>query len=447
MLSQVALSLVRPMTSYRLLELGQPDVLIGWVAAVYALAPVLLALPLGRFGGSRATVLGIMGCGLLTLGSVVLGFGVEVWHLVTGSIILGAGNLGQMIAYQSLIARESAANDYDKNYGWFGAGASLGQLAGPVLGTTAFVEFGGGLAATRIAIMIGALAGFAGLALTILMLCNAPTRRSDTERESPGRGLVYSTLRRPGAKASMYVSLVGVGALDLLLVYLPVLGEERDLSPSFVGALLAVRASSSFVARVSLAWLVGRYTRHGILIVTVGLSSLMMLLVPAFTIPPALVAIMATLGLALGVGQPVSLAWSVSVVQPEERSTAIALRLMGNRLGQVVVPGAASLFVVWSGAAAVFLLVGGMLVTSTGAVVLASDRRGNLSGPESPEECWRAREAKQPMPREGEQASEGNRFDNAGTEDQFVSLAGIGFNKVGRNRRLLTPLTSSSLSS
>lgn len=378
MLSQVALSLVRPMTSYRLLELSQPAAMVGWVSAVYALAPLFLALPLGRFTGSRAMGrLAVIGSVLLVLGCVILGLGVEVWQLVIGSVVLGTGNLGQMIAYQSLIAMESAENEFDKNYGWFSAGASVGQLVGPVLGTVAFEGLGSGLAATQFAILVGATASLVGLALTIVLVRKVP---SDRVARAPDiddlpRGLAFRTLRRPGAKASIYVSLVGLSSLDLLQVYLPVLGEARGISPTTVGALLAARATSSLVARVFLGWLVAHYVRRTILLITVGSAAVMMCLVPAFTDPLVLFVLMALIGLGLGTGQPISLAWSVSVVAPSERATAIALRLMGNRLGQVVIPGVASVFVAVAGTASVFLLIGAMLASSTGAVAATGDRR------------------------------------------------------------------------
>src|SRR6476659_6530894 len=46
---QAAQYLARPMTSYRLLALGAGPREVGYVAATFAVVPVFLAIPLGRF--------------------------------------------------------------------------------------------------------------------------------------------------------------------------------------------------------------------------------------------------------------------------------------------------------------------------------------------------------------------------------------------------------------
>lgn len=370
MLSQVALSSVRPMTSYRLLELGESPAVIGWISALYAIAPVALALPAGGVAARGfAARLGVVGSMVFTAGCVGLAFGNSVTQLAAASVFLGAGNLGQMIAYQTLIAGESQETDYDKNYGWYSAGASLGQLIGPLLGTIAFEHFGEGLRGTTAATLLSAAAGGLGLLLSMLLLGAASQgfgRQGDGPPKSPVRA--RETLRYPGAVASMYVSLVILSTVDLLSVYLPVLGAERGWSASFVGLLLVVRATFSLLARLILGMLADRVSRRAILLATVTMSAVLCVIVPIANPHTVLVIVMAVLGLGTGVGQPVSLAWAVATVPPEVRSTTIALRLMGNRLGQVVLPAASSVFVVVGGAASAFWLLGTLLASSAGAV-------------------------------------------------------------------------------
>jgi MFS family permease len=370
MLSQIALSSVRPMTSYRLLELGESPSVIGWISALYAVAPVALALPAGRIAARGfAARLGVVGSLLFTAGCVGLAFGNSVLELAGASVFLGVGNLGQMVAYQTLIACESDEADYDKNYGWYSAGASLGQMVGPLLGTMTFDHFGEGLRGTTFANLFSAAAGGLGLLLSMLLLGAASRRigrRVNVSSKSPVR--VRETLRYPGAAASMYVSLVILSTVDLLSVYLPVLGDERGWSASFVGLLLGVRATFSLLARLILGMLADRVSRRTILLATVTTSAVLCVIVPVASPQTVLIIVMAVFGLGMGVCQPVSLAWAVATVPPEVRSTAIALRLMGNRLGQVVLPAASSVFVVIGGAASAFWLLGTLLASSAGAV-------------------------------------------------------------------------------
>jgi MFS family permease len=118
-----------------------------------------------------------------------------------------------------------------------------------------------------------------------------------------------------------------------------------------------------------LSLLADRTSRRAILISTVGLTAVLCAAIPAVGANVAILVLMAILGLGLGVGQPVSLAWTVAAVPPRARGTAVATRLMGNRLGQVVLPAASSVFVVVGGAASAFWLLGALLASSAGAVV------------------------------------------------------------------------------
>jgi MFS family permease len=370
MFSQVALSSVRPMTSYRLLELGETPAVIGWISALYAIAPLALAIPAGRIATRGfAAWLAVIGSVLFTAGCVGLAFGNSVVQLAAASVLLGAGNLGQMIAYQTLIAAESREADYDRDYGWYSAGASLGQLVGPLLGTLTFEHFGEGLRGTTAANLVGSAAGGLALVLSMLLLGAASRSAASAQAQSERPARLHETLRYPGAAVSMYVSLVILSTIDLMSVYLPVLDEERGWSASFVGLLLMVRAAFSLLARLILSVLADRTSRRAILISTVGLTAVLCAAIPAVGGSVAILVLMAILGLGVGVGQPVSLAWTVAAVPPRARGTAVATRLMGNRLGQVVLPAASSVFVVVGGAASAFWLLGALLASSAGAVV------------------------------------------------------------------------------
>jgi MFS family permease len=372
LLAQFAVTVTRPMTSYRLLELGNSAADVGWVSVLYALVPLVLFLPASGWAAGRGIVLmGLGSCALVVVGCAGLAVGEGMLSLTVANVLLGAGASGQMLTYQSVIARESGGRLYDRDYGWMAVGVSLGQLIGPVAATFTFEYYGGGLLGTTASMSIAVAAGVAGLALTAPLLRNPLAHGRSTEDRPPKiQRRLHSTLSRPGAKASMYVSLVVTSAIDLWTVYMPVLGEERGWTPSLVGLLLALRAAASLLARVALSASLVHVTRRQILTASVSLAAITVSLVPFLGSAGVLMVAVSLLGLGLGIGQPVTLAWSVSVVRPEEQSTSIAIRLMGNRVGQVVLPALAALVVgLGGGAAVVFWLLGSLLASSAGAAV------------------------------------------------------------------------------
>jgi hypothetical protein len=73
------------------------------------------------------------------------------------------------------------------------------------------------------------------------------------------------------------------------------------------------------------------------------------------------VLVMVAIGAGLGIGQPMTMAWVASLAEPGARATAMSVRMIGNRLGQVALPAAA-------GGMAAVAGVGGVL-TATGLMV------------------------------------------------------------------------------
>jgi MFS family permease len=72
-----------------------------------------------------------------------------------------------------------------------------------------------------------------------------------------------------------------------------------------------------------------------------------------------LAAILAVSGLAMGIGQPLTMAWVSHIASPDTRGLAIAIRLTANRFGQVVAPAVAGVIAV-GGVSSVFWMLAGI---------------------------------------------------------------------------------------
>mgnify|MGYP003290694156 CR=1 FL=1 len=70
-----------------------------------------------------------------------------------------------------------------------------------------------------------------------------------------------------------------------------------------------------------------------------------------------------------GIGQPLTMSMVVQAVPEGTRGTALAIRLTGNRFGQVATPAAAGLVAGAAGVSAAFFLLGGLLGLAAVAVV------------------------------------------------------------------------------
>ncbi len=191
---------------------------------------------------------------------------------------------------------------------------------------------------------------------------------------------VGGILRARGVPAGMLISLSVLSATDILTAYLPVVGEHRGIAPSLIGLLLSRRAGATIACRLVLTPLLRVLGRPALLTLTCFLAALLcagvVLPVPVW----ALGLMLGALGFCLGVGQPLSMTTVVQAASAGARSTALALRLTGNRLGQVAAPAAAGLVAGAAGAAAPFLLLGALLLVSS-RVAVRSPGGGGAPGP------------------------------------------------------------------
>ncbi|MBT2369608.1 MFS transporter [Streptomyces sp. ISL-10] len=358
-LAQGAVSMARPAVSYRALSLGADERAIGVIAGVHALLPLFAAVPLGRrTDHGRCAPLLPVGVVLISGGCALSGTADSLAAMAAWSGVMGLGHLSFVIGAQSIVARQSAPAEQDRSFGHFTIGASLGQLVGPV-GAGALI--GADVARTSGLALLAAAAVAAASLTSLWRIEHRTPPRPRAERTTvPVRGI----LRARGVPAGIFISLAVLSATDVLTAYLPVIGEHRGIAPAVVGVLLGLRAAATIACRLVMTPMIRLMGRTALLTTTCLAGGLLCggiaLPVPLW----ALAAMRILLGFCLGAGQPLSMTTVVQAAPAEARSTALALRLTGNRLGQVAAPAGAGLLAGVAGAAAPFAVIGALLVLS-----------------------------------------------------------------------------------
>ncbi|MFF5499523.1 MFS transporter [Streptomyces aquilus] len=375
--AQGAVSMARPAVSYRALALGADEQAIGVIAGVYALLPLFAAVPLGRrTDHGRCAPLLPVGVVLIAGGCALSGVVNSLWAMAIWSGVMGLGHLCFVIGAQSLVARQSAPHEQDRNFGHFTIGASLGQLVGPV---AAGALIGGKDMAGTSALAL--LVAGAGAAVAFTSLWRIEDRTAVKSRTEQGdRVPVSRILRARGVPAGIFISLAVLSATDILTAYLPVVGEHRGIAPSVIGLLLSLRAAATIACRLVLTPLLRLLGRVMLLTVTCLLAAVLCAGI-ALPVPVwALALMLAVLGFCLGVGQPLSMTTVVQAAPDGARSTALALRLTGNRLGQVAAPATAGLVAGLAGVAAPFVMLGALLLLSAGVALRSPARPAGEAG-------------------------------------------------------------------
>ena len=363
-ITQGAIYVIRPMMTYRALELNATAATIGFIAAIYALFPVLLALTFGRMvgrvGEGRFVIFGTFFIGV---SAAILLFADSLAILAIGAALSGLAHLACMVGGQTMVALKSPTDKYEEHFGRYTFSASLGQMLGPILATL--------VAGSTGVIPKSTSAAFAlALALSALAMVPAISWRNDAptvvaRKEETGTLRAASNLlQKPGMFAAVFMSLAISSTADILVVFLPLYGNENQFSAFSIGVIISIRAATSMASRFFLGRLSARYSTKQLLVTSNAISVVACAAMAFAPNPWVLGAIVFVAGFSLGVGQPLTMSLISQLTVPEERALAVSTRLTGNRLGQFVIPAGAGLLAAGSGTSAVFIGLS-ILVAST----------------------------------------------------------------------------------
>lgn len=375
--AQASIYVMRPMITYRAIENGASGFEIGLIAAIYALLPLLVAVPMGRWVG-RFGELPLLVAGSLSfifLG-LALAFINDVLAIAAVTALAGVAHLANVAASQAMVASRSPVHLQDQNFGYFSFSTSLGHTFGPIVG--GFIAGSAGVLpkSSTSAFVFAAILAAISL-LPFLIFKGLKQVRSAEERAFAGSIKARNVMKRPGIKPAIWTSLAVAATNDVLVVILPLVGTEYGINPVVIGVILSIRSGAAMISRFFLGKSTARFGSSQVMNYSILISSLLLFAAVYARTPITLGAAMAAIGFLLGMGQPLTMSIVSKKTPLEERAMAISIRLFGNRFGQFLVPLGAGALAAPFGSGAVFAGLA-TLIASAGAVsVIALDKPQN----------------------------------------------------------------------
>ncbi|VXB04381.1 MFS transporter [Pseudoclavibacter sp. 8L] len=370
-LVQVLTYAVRPGLSFAVLEAGGQEAVIGLLATSFALPALLLALPAGRLTDGRGErTIALLGSVLLIAAIGIALVSVQsVSGLMIAALVLGVGHLLSIISEQTAVANRSKSGSRESAFGLYTLSASIGQALGPLLLAVPSPSGPG----PNLPLVFGS-AMVAAVLLSIASVFLGSSSRGETTSKRPG-SLASSRriLQAPGAFRAVVAGGIAIASVDVTLAFWPALSTQPGVSAALVSLMLTSRALATLASRAALPALSRRLSRRLLLLISLGVAAVTLALT-GLPIGPIWLVISAVLyGFAIGVTQPITMAWLTDVAPVDQRGLALSLRLVGNRLAQSVIPAGAGLLTPITGGGGVLVAIGGSLAAA--AAVAYSQRK------------------------------------------------------------------------
>lgn len=379
-LLQVAVTLARPVTTYRLLALGTDGILLGLTAACFAVPPMLLAVGFGRWAEKHhpAVLLG-SGLTIAAAASFLLVTAEPIATIAVATTALGIGHMLGIIGGQSIMAQAHSSLSRINRFGTLTTVSALGQIVGPILGGIVIGHTEQPtLGATSSALFVAAWVFVAGVPPALLAwrtrIAKSTVRTGRAQR-------VWHLLRTRGMPAALMTSFAAKSGIDLLLVYVPLLGAAVGLTSSEVGMLLGLSSTGALLARAATPAFVRRVPALRLTVIATAVASGCMAIIAASDLLPLMIAAMSLLGFALGLSQTTTMDWVVNLVEDTSRGSALGLRVATNRLGQTLVLAVAGVVSEWFGVQTAFILLAVVMLGTAGSGLVTARR-------EDPQSEW-----------------------------------------------------------
>lgn len=344
---------------FRALELNATPSVVGLVMSAPYLLPLVFAIPIGgvvsRVGSPRVFMCGALGMALAPCLSLLIP---TIWGLVCTQVFIGISQILIVISAQTLVSSLGRGRALERYFGRYTTCLSVGQLFGPLLA-------GALIDSVAMIWVFTAIAFFPLMALICACFMVGNVRQSVV---TPGSLFSYraqlSLLKsNVGVQVSMGISIAVVFAIGAYTAFLPLYLQDLSFSASLIGMLISLRAAAAMLIRPFMSTLVGLLRGRSNTLISTVVAVTLGVMWTGTTDSVAALALMAILvGLGSGVSQPLSMVIVAEHVEPANRSSALGMRLMGNRGAQIIAPLVMGLLADFLGFAWTFILAGAFML-------------------------------------------------------------------------------------
>lgn len=352
-----AMAGLRMATPLQALRLGAGAWTLGLLLALFAAAPVLLAMHTGRLAdrlGYHRPVQVAVGLAVTGMSFALVSVWLPRWWAlgclcVAASLTGTAANMGMLTIQRTAGLAARNATERMRIFSWLGVAPSLSNVVGPVV--TGLMIDGTGF-------------GGAYALLLLLPLATLATARAVPVLPPPGQAAgrdsgAWDLLAVPGMKRLLIINWLFSMCWDVHSFAVPILGHDRGFSASTIGFVLGSFTLAVTGVRLLVPMLAHRIEEKRVLAGAMIGTAAVFSLYPLAGTPWLMGGCAMLLGMTLGVAQPLIMT-TLHHVTPEGRhGESLAFRSMAINTSSTLMPLLFGVLGTAVGAAALFWGVAG----------------------------------------------------------------------------------------
>jgi MFS family permease len=330
---------------------------VGVLLALFAAAPVVLALHAGRYADRHGYHLPVYASVTMVISGMALAV-LAHWAsgalhfalLCVAAMLTGSGaNMG-MLAIQRTAAL--AARDHAERvrlFSWLGVAPSLSNVIGPVM--VGFIIDAGGFVWAYATLMLLPL-------VTLISARQVPHLALKSSAAGADR-TAWDLLAAPNFRRLLAINWLLSMCWDVHSFAVPILGHERGFSATTIGLVLGTFTLSVTGVRLVIPWIAHRLNELYMMRAAMIGTGCVFALYPLAHTPLVMAACAALLGLTLGSVQPMIMGTLYHLTPDQRHGEALALRSMAMNTSSTVMPLVFGVLGSVIGAGVLFWLVGG----------------------------------------------------------------------------------------
>ncbi|MDD0838659.1 MFS transporter [Curvibacter sp. HBC61] len=313
------------------LQQGYSAAAVGVLLALFALTQVFLALPAGRFADRHGLHRPLAWCVGVACGGAGLAV---IWPhylcLCVAALCTGGAAGAAVIALQRHVGRlAEGPTELKRVFSWLSLGPAVSNFVGPFLAGLMIDHLGFRAAFALMAAL--PLLAWAWLR-SVRALPAVAVPPADQRRPA------WSLLRDEGFRRLLLLNWFLSSCWDVHTFVVPILGHERGLSASVIGALLGAFAVSASAVRLLLPWFAERVREWAVIMSAMLATALLFAVYPLLQGPWAMGLCSVLAGFALGAVQPMIMSTLHQITPHDRHGEALGLRLMTINASSVMMP-------------------------------------------------------------------------------------------------------------